>query len=497
MKITKPLLLLILIIGLSLRLISLNQSLWLDEAINVRAATQFGPLYLITNYALGDFHPPFYHIVLHYWIKLFGQRELWVRLPSVIFGLITIVYTYYLSLKLFSQQKFNIWGREIEWANVPALLLATSGLHIYYSQEARMYSFAAMATVMSVYYAYRQTPKKDIWSLTKYGNYLKHMTHSFHQPNSYCLILSLWLLLMADYVPYLLLPLFIVLVPWQTLAALILSGWWWPLFMIQLNQGLTTASDYPLWGQVVGGLSVKNIALIPVKFLIGRINLQPQWLYGLSMLVLVSLSGWLIYKGIKSVWKTKTNLAQFLIIGWLVLALGLGIVLSSQISLLSYFRFLFVLPVFYILITAGLTKLSRRLVKVVLLVWLCLNLISSGVYLSNPQYQREDWRQFSNWIDSQDQPLAVTVFPNLAQADPYLYYQDEVPAVETLDNLEMLPEAIYLVRYVQEIFDPQDSLRDQIEELGFILIEQKNFNGVVVWHYQPNQRLFASLSESD
>ena len=46
-------------LGLVLRLISIKQSLWLDEATTA-LVSQRSILDYFTNFALGDFHPPVY-----------------------------------------------------------------------------------------------------------------------------------------------------------------------------------------------------------------------------------------------------------------------------------------------------------------------------------------------------------------------------------------------------------------------------------------------------
>ena len=132
---------LILIAGLILRLFKLDQSLWLDEAINVTFVRNLNLKSLIFDYSVGDFHPPLYHILMRGWILLFGTSEIAVRLPSVILGLATVYVTYLIAKKLF----------ENKTALISATLIATSPLHIYYSQEARMYMLAAFFTSLSVY----------------------------------------------------------------------------------------------------------------------------------------------------------------------------------------------------------------------------------------------------------------------------------------------------------------------------------------------------------
>src|SRR3990167_10638377 len=94
----------ILLVALILRLISLDRSLWLDEAINVNVASVLGAKDLIFNYSLGDFHPPLFHIILKYWILIFKNSEISVRLPSVIFGMSSVFVTYQIAKKLFEKK---------------------------------------------------------------------------------------------------------------------------------------------------------------------------------------------------------------------------------------------------------------------------------------------------------------------------------------------------------------------------------------------------------
>ena len=124
---------LILLLGIFLRLISLNQSLWLDEAIIVNATSTNSFLGMITEYSKADSHPPGFLAILWIWTKIFGTGEVIVRLPSVIFGIVTVGITYLIGKKL----------RSAKLGLLAALLLAVNPLHIYYSQEARMYSLAA------------------------------------------------------------------------------------------------------------------------------------------------------------------------------------------------------------------------------------------------------------------------------------------------------------------------------------------------------------------
>ena len=134
--------LLILVLAIILRLILINQSLWLDEAINILAVKNFSYSQLIIQYSIGDFHPPLFHLVLKFWTQIFGFSEIAARSFSVLTGVAT-VFVVYLIGKEIKSEKLGL---------ISAVFLATAPLHIYYSQEARMYSLAAFLVTTLVYF---------------------------------------------------------------------------------------------------------------------------------------------------------------------------------------------------------------------------------------------------------------------------------------------------------------------------------------------------------
>ena len=66
---------LILVVGLVLRLIGLNQSLWLDEAITARVARNYGYQEIVEKFSVNDFHQPLYYLFIRGWGGVFGYSE--------------------------------------------------------------------------------------------------------------------------------------------------------------------------------------------------------------------------------------------------------------------------------------------------------------------------------------------------------------------------------------------------------------------------------------
>jgi hypothetical protein len=57
-------LILILVVALGLRLVAINQSLWLDEAIGANIVKDYSYHAILTDFLHSDNHPPLYYLTL-------------------------------------------------------------------------------------------------------------------------------------------------------------------------------------------------------------------------------------------------------------------------------------------------------------------------------------------------------------------------------------------------------------------------------------------------
>jgi hypothetical protein len=129
------------ILGLAayLRLAGLgDESFWYDEGYTM-AYTGLPFTKMITYIATRDAHPPLYYILIKFWRNL-GDSEAFLRLPSAVFGIAAVGY-------MWSLVKEH-WGTTA--ATASSLLLATSEVAIWYSQENRNYSLVLLLTVLSL-----------------------------------------------------------------------------------------------------------------------------------------------------------------------------------------------------------------------------------------------------------------------------------------------------------------------------------------------------------
>lgn len=460
-------LLLIVFFGLVLRLISINQSFWLDEATSVLVARDFSFSDIITRFSPGDFHPPIYYFLLKIWISVFGATEIGARSLSVILGSATIPLVFLIGRKLLSE----------ETGLVAALFFATAPLHIYYSQEARMYVLATFLATLLIWFFLRM--KEDSGRFYNWVGFIitgSLLIYTHYQTLSLFIVLITYLL--ASQRKFFLDNFRKWFLSFALIAVLFL--FWTPILAKQLHTAVLAKMNAQGWWIVLGQVNLKQLALVPIKFLIGRISSYNKVFYALSVSLPLILSVFLI---LKSISLRRRILLVWL---WLLIPVAISAIFGWASSGFSYFRLLFVLPAFYLLLAFGVFSLkSKTLRQGAVLALLIVNLVASGTYLFNPGFYREDWREAVRFIELKSRGKnAASVFVTRNQRDPYRYYSKGYVLSYGPEGLAKGPfTTIWLFRYVQPIFDPDDALRERVKELGYIKRAEHDFNGVVVWEY--------------
>lgn len=429
----------ILILALILRLVNLNQSLWLDEAAQILMSQS--SLYTIIFERSGDFHPPLSYILYHFWMML-GTSEIWLRLLPVLFGVTTVFVIFKLCLKLFNKKI----------ALTSALFLAIAQYHVYYSQELRMYSIVTFFAALSMYFLVTKRNLGYILSTsaflyTHYMGIFLLVAHFMYKRN--------WKLLgivLLTYIP------------------------WLPLLWHQLQNGVKADEYLPGWDSLLSVDAIKAIPTMLIKFSIGRINFDNQLLYlGISCLVLI-LFGYLIYHAIRFEKQSKV------LIYWLFIPIIITWIISFFIPMNQPFRLLFTIPAFCMLLAVGVNHLGRFW-KMGLAGVLCISFSGLLIYYTNPKFQREDWRTVAKEIPEN----AVFAWP--VPFDPYIWYGGQGTGVvkkfpasiddvtKNMDKLEKRSE-VYLFEYLQALSDPERNIQKWLGENGYILERTLNYNGV-------------------
>src|SRR3989338_4485619 len=438
---------LILIIGLVLRLITLNQSFWLDEAAQViESSRPFFQQFDLT----ADFHPPLYHLFLHFWLKM-GRSEIWVRLLSVILGFSCLWYVYKLAKLKFKE------GPSL----AAALLLAVSAYHVYYSQETRPYILFSLLSLVSTYYLLKK----------KYAVFTAVLIASWY--SSYFTPLLLFGQGLAVFFQEKKeLRLFIR----SALISLFFFLPWLPELKKQLAVGFS--GSFEGWQEIVSFGLLRNLGLTFARFSLGRESLDNYYLYFLLIVPLLAASFWSGWVAIKK----RRNL-EFSLLFWGPFLLSL--VLSYFLPVVAPQRLLFLLPFLYLSIVSELNL--KPLFYAILLV----SLASLGAYYYFPRFQRENWREAVAFIenDKGGNKLAVFAFPE--PFAPFAWYSQNVPGLGAAGNFRVTDEdivslkmnlfwknKIYYFDYLAELTDPGKRLLGTLRKSNFRERDIKNFEGV-------------------
>lgn len=370
----------ILLMAFLLRIAYLDaQSLWWDEAMSVAVGNMDLPSAIENRTAGGGAAGFLYFLAIHFWLRL-GQGEFVVRLLSVIFGVLAVAGMFPLAT-LIGAKRLGVTS---------AFALAISPFHIWYSQEARMYSLLLLLTVLSVYFFIRLLREDRLSNWMAYGIFtlaamythyitpfviIAQLTYLTLMRRRYRTLLGKWLLCM--------LALGALLTPWLILSfsrgglAQAPISWipaprpadlFWTIY--DLGLGSTSDSTHPL--HILAALSFTAIlAYVSFRLLRGRIMAEQRdrlwfvWLWLILPLVLVFL-----------------------------ISLDWPLAQKRSVYVDRYFSPL--VPSFLILVCHGTKQIFRKksalglLVAAVMLVAVSISVCSLFV---DQRYHREQWRQ--------------------------------------------------------------------------------------------------------
>ncbi|MCB0114532.1 MAG: hypothetical protein KDD84_10595 [Caldilineaceae bacterium] len=134
-------------LGVALRALRLDwQPLWWDEGYSVYFATE--PLLAMLRLTAEDIHPPLYYALLHGWLLAWGNATpLTLRTFSILIGVLALPAFWWTARVLFPRRPgLAVWA---------TLLLAISPMHIFYSQEVRMYGLELLLGLLSTGFFWR------------------------------------------------------------------------------------------------------------------------------------------------------------------------------------------------------------------------------------------------------------------------------------------------------------------------------------------------------
>ncbi len=471
--ITKYPLFLVLLGGFLLRLIGLNQSLWLDEATTARVAQQYNYSQILTQFSPHDFHPPLYYLFMKFWTGMFGYSEVALRMPSVLASLVTgwIVYLIVHKARLPAGRSIKSVKSIAIWA---AAFFLFNPLIIYYSQEARMYSVITLLVTLIFWSVMKFKDKSEKLKVTTknfklilFANvFIALALGTYYGSVFFIAVLYGYLLLKKEF------KLFIYLLPGTLVAGFFL----YPLFLTQLKNSGEVLRAIPNWSATLGKANLKNLLLFPIKFTSGRISWEPKivyyavagiWTLFVSHFVMLSLSKHLAKRYAGSLSYARDDKGSFrndtvLLYSLFLAPIFLGFLVSFYKPLLQYFRFIYVIPFMSILLARGASKKWQR-------VTLATGFLAfSLIYTYIPSFHREDWKSLAASIPSNQVCALPSSFDPLHYYRPNLKTSDSRTCKTGNETITVVPyaEAIYGFRHLEYMTENKYNLAKQVSFRG-------------------------------
>lgn len=428
-------LLFIFLLGFFIRLIGLNQSLWLDEAVTANVVKYNSLFSILKNFSPYDFHPPLYYLFLKLWSVIFGYSEVALRFPSLLFSLATGLVIYQIG-RLLQKQSLGFWA---------GIFFLLNPLAVYYSQEVRMYMMATFLITTSFYFLLKKkmaffTFFSVLSFYTFYGSLFFIVTSTFYlwykkQHKSFLFFIF-----------YILFFIFLI-------SPLLYSQW------MNAQRQLMIVSN---WRIVLGAASVKNLLLIPLKFSFGRMSFYPKPFYYLIAGIWTLLVFYFAFAG---------GIRNKKIVFFFVMPLLIGLIVSLLTPLLQYFRFLYLLPFLSILLAYGVQKNWQRM-----LLFLGLSLLSL-ISLLNPSFHREDWKSLA--IDVVKYKKVYMIYTS---SDPIKYYRSDMSVKDVTELSKTKDEKIIVIPYSADIYGVD--YRKILDDNNYERARMKSFRGVTIEYWQ-------------
>jgi len=142
-KINNVALFLILIVAVFLRIYKIKSIPFTFDEYSALFRTQFNNIHELIQFGvIGDGHPAGIQIGIYYLVKLFGFNEFWLKLPFVLFGIVSVFYTYKIG-KLWFNESVGLFS---------AAFIATLKFSVMYSQIARPYMSGLFFSLFMIYH---------------------------------------------------------------------------------------------------------------------------------------------------------------------------------------------------------------------------------------------------------------------------------------------------------------------------------------------------------
>jgi len=449
-----PVVLGLLAAGALLRFVALeHQSLWLDEFLAFLIGQgELGQVLARTRAIAGQ--SPFYYFVVEAWSALFGRDSaLVVRALSATLGVVSLVQLYAFARRFVGESQ----------ARVALAILAFSPLHLYYSQEARMYPLLLVLVLALVHLCLaaardataRTFPRfAAIALLTAAALYTHYYAVLFLAALDLFLVLT-WRRSGPAILPIALAQLVgaIAYLPWIPALLQAAEGGGNTFIRFVGLKGLYTAFTFALgYSSVVLDATTKDA--IPEQF----IAAWPRVLLAAAAFAALAL------QGVRALWRSDRDL--LLLLG---LLLGLPVAIATLVSLrmpiISERYFSPGLPFFALLLACGVVA-ARGLAR-----WVPLGIAallvahSLATYYFDPRFGNHDWPAAVRWVEARRTPGERLLFHPAFVEPCFRFYGRDAGPGQGIDDPGAVTALAADGRYVLVVSHARPALGAIVEAL--------------------------------
>ncbi len=409
----------ILALALALRFYDLaGESLWYDEAYSVwTSAMDIVSLPLLWRWQI-EF--PLYYVLLHFWIKLFGQGEFAVRAFGALVGALTVIPMYHLGKALFGRRA----------GAIAAILLAVNPYHVWYSQEVRMYACAVLFTLVSVY---------AFWRLMHRGGWGWWVAHALVTGLTFHLHYYIGWMVLAE-------NLFYIWWLWRGKGGISRQRIWLKLRRWIIDQCVVLLLALPAFAVFLTKLLARNqwgwlAERYGTPGLSDLVGLFVTYILGSAFpgssrlsLIISAFIGGLAAWGALALLRLKSDLgderdqgreALYWVLLGLVLPISLTFLVGQYASIWVPRYLLLFLPSFLLLVALGVRAMPSKLALGATLILLGISFYSlSGMYGAQ---QKEDWRGVANYLAMHVASDDLVVLMDEECRVPLAYYYGDAP----------------------------------------------------------------------
>jgi len=394
---TSCILLIILILGAILRLYGLAaHGIWYDEARSVVMSQNDLNMH---SYLSIFSYKPLYFLFLKLWSKIFGIGAFWLRFPSVIFAILSLMVVYLVGKEI-ADKKLGL---------IASFLLAISCFHIYHSQQVRQYTMLVLLVLLSYLYFIRIIKQDN--SLNYVINTLFNILIIFVHPYGLTIIIAqnISLLLMFRkeilrkrwFYCQIIIMFFILIWFFTSNKTRMFYNTWW-IHSPNLNSILETFQTFSYGGPRYGLDDYRIIFRFPVFIMALFILYNALFIIGL-------------------IDRYADKRLKFLLIFWLFIPIAIASVVSFFVPAYLIKHLIIVLPAYYLIVAFGIYRLKKNSIIFLSLFLLFLLAIypMKKIYLEDYNI---DWKQTAEFLRKNIGRNDIILISTTAEITPFLYH---------------------------------------------------------------------------